>query len=307
MYGIVDSRLTGHFVYNQNAIDYPMRFIDYKEFCKKSRPEFNVGDIAYWVEGNFQDGWDVKFGIIDQILQSCYIANYLVMRHILKIQLDGKEYTIETQAELADFFADKSWRKLPKGWKPGDVPFSYEFVPVDFKDGILTTNADDLKNALERGELVSEKDSICHTYKIDLKVEDGRWRPALKMKGWRNDGKILATNFSLCKEMVFHEYADAWTLAQKIREEQSFISDMDDREFAIFEITDCLDRACHSYISASITELEAKKIHNFMMKLKNLDRVECRFVTEGFQWRYFDERKWHTVNPDNLFDDGGKR
>ena len=312
MYGIVDSRFTGlnskHFIFNRNAVDYPTRFIDYKAFCEKSWPDFNVGDIAYWVEGNFHDGWKVQWGIIDEILQDCYVANYLVLNHILKIKLDGKEYKIKTQKELSDFFANLSWRKLPKGWKPGDVPFSYEWVPAYLESNSKSPDGkDDLRVLLERGEIISEKNSVHHSYEVDVKIEDGRWKPCLQMKGWRNTGEIRATDFSLTKTMVFHNYDDAKILAQKIREEQKFISDMDDREFAIFEIMDCLDRACHSYISASITELEAKKIHNFMMKLKNLDRVECRFMSEGFQWRYFDEGKWHTVNPDTLFDDGSKR
>ena len=56
----------------------------------------------------------------------------------------------------------------------------------------------------------------------------------------------------------------------------------------------------------ALTVDEAKRIYNFMIKQKRFDEIECRWYG-GFQWHYYDSKKWYTVNPDALYDDGTKR
>jgi hypothetical protein len=305
MWGIEDSVLNTHFVKPANDCNYLKRVIDYKDFCKKERPKMKIGDIAYWVEGDFQRGWNVKYGVIDEIYHDGYIANYLTPNKILKVRLNGNIHVINNQKELVSYFESLSWRKLPSTWSYDTVLFQHEYVLASESCGkISIKNSEQIKVALNEGSLIREKDSLTHTYVVSSVIDDGKWKPVIESKGYRNMSKIVPSDIFLNKTMTFDNYDDAKTLANKMKEEQMFIASMSDKDYALFEIVNNLDRACH--FSHSLSERDAKKIHNYMLNVKNLAKVESRFMSEGFQWRYFDEKKWHTVKPDTLMDDGTK-
>lgn len=305
MWGIKDSVIDTHFVKPTNDCGYLTRIIDYKEFCKKERPEMNVGDIAYWVEGNFQHGWKVKFGVIDEIYHDGYIANYITSNKYLKVWLDGKLHIIKDCKTMYSYFENLSWRKLPSNWTYDTILFRHEYVLADETAGnVSIKDSEQIKTMLNNKKLIREKDSLTHSHLVTSTIDDGKWKPVLETKGFYNKPSIIPSDIFLDKTMTFDNYDDAKILADKIKQEQTFISSMNDKDYAIFGIINNLDRACHC--STYLTENDAKKIHKYMLTRKDIARIESRVTSEGFQWRYFDEKKWHTVKPDTLLNDGTK-
>ena len=96
---------------------------------------------------------------------------------------------------------------------------------------------------------------------------------------------------------------------QKIlREEKEWSANLTDSEYVETRILRVLNKAQEWVFGEdALTAEEAKRIYNFMIKQKRFDEIECRWYGRRYQWRYYDSKKWYTVNPDALHDDGTKR
>lgn len=320
MYGITDSvkECTGFklnmndFYTGLNYVDsygwddvdhYPRRKIAYKAFIELPHEKLNVGDIAYWVEEPNRNGipnWHISVGVIDDVYSDCYIANYIESTKKLVVTgLSDKPLEFTSQEDFHEYFSNLSWRKLPKDFiKNYDYTarlYNWEVVNA-FDEHRNFDDVDSLKKGLESGSVIRQKDSVCFWSYPSQKVEIGKWKPVTVSSENR-----CRNNMSLTKNMVFNNYKDAKTLLDMILDEYKKLSDMSDKDYAKFYMMERLDMACHGTYGAFLTDEEAIKIHKYMLKKKNFGEIETRLYEHSFQWRYFDEKKWHTVNPNTLY------
>lgn len=271
-----------------------------------------VGDIAYWVERqscscSHYNGFWVRFGIVDEVWKDCYVVNYLVPYEEVVISIDGESHTFKTFAEMQDFISNMSYRKLPKGWTYNTKLFTWETIrPIKLEGSIK--NPEDIKKAVECGALVRPEMKVTNTgFPADV-VEKKGWKLIMSPTYGRDSSHTrIQSNIPIDKYYTFSTWEDAEKLAKILREEKEWSANLTDSEYVETRILRVLNKAQEKIFGENaLTVDEAKRIYNFMIKQKRFDEIECRWYGV-FQWRYYDSKKWHTVNPDALYDDGTKR
>ena len=292
--------------------DFPCEIDKAKEVSNISRPDLKVGDIAYWVERescscSHYNGFWVKFGIVDEVWKDCYVVNYLVPYEEVVITIDGKSHTFKTFAEMQDFISNMSYRKLPKGWTYNTKLFTWEIIrPIKLEGSIK--NPEDIKKAVEYGALVRPEMKVTNTgFPADV-VEKQGWKLKMSPTSGRDSSHTrIQSDIPIDKYYTFSTWEDAEKLAKILREEKEWSANLTDSEYVETRILRVLNKAQEKIFGENaLTVDEAKRIYNFMIKQKRFDEIECRWYG-GFQWRYYDSKKWYTVNPDALHDDGTKR
>lgn len=304
--------ISSTFFNQEDEGDFPHEIDKAKEVSNISRPNLKVGDIAYWVERvNYSHsrygGFDVKFGIIDEVWKDCYVVNYLVPYEEVVITIDGNDNTFKTFADMQDFISNMSYRKLPKGWTYNTRLFTWEVThPIKLEGSIK--NPEDIKKAVECGALVRPKMKVTNAGFPNDIVEKQGWK--LKMNptyGRYGTNSYIQSDIPLDKYYTFSTWEDAEKLAKILREEKEWSANLTDSEYVEVRILRVLNKAQEKIFGENaLTAEEAKRIYKFMIKQKRFDEIECRWFG-GFQWRYYDSKKWYTVNPDTLYDDGTKR
>lgn len=301
-------------IFNQEEeSDFPHEISKVEELAKIPRPELKVGDIAYWVEranygyGRYNGFW-VKFGIVDEVWKDCYVVNYLVPYEEVVITIDGKEHTFKTFEEMTDFIHSTSYRKLPKGWTYNTKLFTWQTINPIKAEGSVK-NPEDVKLAVKCGALVRPREKVTNSgYPGDIVEKDG-WKLKVNPTSGRNGSdSYIRSDVPLEKYYTFSTWEDAEKLAKVLREEKEWSANLTDSEFAETRILRILHKAqAKIFGERALTNAEAKRIYKFMIRQTNLNEIECRWADGGFQWRYYDKKKWYTVNPDALYDDGRKR
>lgn len=306
-------------LYNQeDESDFPCEISEVEKICKIPRPALNVGDIVYWVEsdhfnGISYGGYAVKVGIVDEVWKDCYVANYLVPYEELVVTIDGKEHTFKTPTEMEDFVRNMSYRKLPNGYTYSTPLYSWrKIIPLeedgnDWKTKIYD-KVDEVRKAFENGLLVRPKDKVTNSLELREVVEKNGWKLGVQTTFGRNSNhKYLQGDLPLDKAYAYSTFEDADKLAKILKNSKEWSKDVTDSEYSELRILRVLNKAQEKIFGEdALTAEEAKRIYKFMIKQKRFDEIECRWYG-GFQWRYYDSKKWYTVNPDTLYDDGTKR
>ena len=292
--------------------DFPCEIDKAKEVSNISRPDLRVGDIAYWVErANYgycsYNGFWVKYGIVDEVWKDCYVVNYLVPYEEVIITIDNENHTFKTFAEMQDFINNMSYRKLPKGWTYNTKLFTWRTVNPIKAEGSVK-NPEDVKKAVECGSLVRPKMKVTNDgFPADV-VEKHGWKLTMSPTSGRDSSHTyISSDILLDKYYTFSTWEDAEKLAKILKQEKEWSANLTDSEYVEIRILRVLNKAQERIFGENaLTAKEAKRIYKFMIKQKRFDEIECRWLGR-FQWRYYDSKKWYTVNPDALYDDGTKR
>lgn len=304
--------ISSTFFNQEDEGDFPHEIDKVKEVMNIPRPELKVGDIAYWVErANYgygrYDGFWVKYGIVDEVWKDCYVVNYLVPYEEVIITIDNESHTFKTFAEMQDFINNMSYRKLPKGWTYNTKLFTWRTVNPIKAEGSVK-NPEDVKKAVECGSLVRPRMKVTNAGFPNDIVEKQGWKLRMNATSGRNGSNTyIQSDIPLDKYYTFSTWEDAEKLAKILKEEKEWSANLTDSEYVETRILRVLNKAQEKIFGENaLTVDEAKRIYNFMIKQKRFDEIECRWYG-GFQWRYYDSKKWYTVNPDTLYDDGTKR
>ena len=139
-------------------------------------------------------------------------------------------------------------------------------------------------------------------------VEKQGWKLKMNQTSGNDSSHThIQSDIPIDKYYTFSTWEDAEKLAKILREEKEWSANLTDSEYVETRILRVLNKAQEKIFGENaLTVDEAKRIYNFMIKQKRFDEIECRWYG-GFQWRYYDSKKWYTVNPDTLYDDGTKR
>lgn len=303
-------RISSTFFNQEDEGDFPHEINKVKEVTNISRPDLKVGDIAYWVEREsciHYNGFWVKFGIVDEVWKDCYVVNYLVPYEEVVITVDSESHNFKTFAEMQDFINNMSYRKLPKGWTYNTKLFTWSTVnPIKVEGSIK--NPEDVKKAFECGALIRSRMKVTNAGFPDDIIEKQGWKLRINTTFGRNSSNTYTQgDIPLDKYYTFSTWEDAEKFAKILREEKEWSANLTDSEYTEIRILRVLNKAQEKIFGENaLTAEEAKRIYKFMIKQKRFDEIECRWY-KGFQWRYYDSKKWYTVNPDALYDDGTKR
>ena len=248
--------------------------------------KFQSGDVAYWVERRRHSPYEyyVNYGIVDEEFSDAVCVDRLHIRDNRYINdIPYKEFPSVTK-----------WQKLPKGWTYNTELFEMEWRNNDW--AVLNTlridNPEDIKKALELGILVYLKDydqTIPHS-EVSNKL------------GWRvrkehDNSSYIYPYVTLQKDNAFKTYEEAQAVIDAQEAEWKRQSELTDEEWSKEEIERDLERA---RVSHNFSVEDCDKIRDFLFGMDHIDSIETRIYCGEFQWKYEKNKRWNSIDIDNI-------
>lgn len=279
--------------------------IEYSEIKNTAIKNVKVGDFVYWVErtnsATIGRSFSVEVGIIVDIYPDCYIANHLRIAEYITFRLynDDKEKVFTDNQSWDDYFKNVSWRKYPSKKELADSKSLFTFNRLSLYKliGGEPPNIKDIqaiKSAYESGIICKRNDVVGYGTCPYSEIEKGSWKPIL-----RHDKD--SDNTTLSKSLVFATWDEAKRLKDIIEHEYDWMAGLSDHEYTLLKMDEALNRLVRN----GMLESDARKVALFMLKRTKLDNMEFRTIDGKFQWRYYDNHKWNSVNPENILIDDG--
>lgn len=251
-----------------------------------------LGDIVYYVDyvkNNNDDQPRIRFGTVnDMFSDGLYLDLYVAkdMRTVM-CEYDGWKPVL-----ITDFKPDNRWHKLPKGWTYNTQLYKYGTADgaEDIMKCIYDSNYDNpasLKDLIIKGYLV-KKDTQPHLIVDDDVTKDGyKIVRCISESGYYNpDHELVSWN------KAYADYSGAESELNAYTTELKRVASLTDEEWSKEQIEHTLAR----YKSFGQIDNETiSKIRDYLYKQKNIEDIETRITHEGFQYKYFKNKKWITI------------
>lgn len=240
---------------------------------------FNQGDIVYWCENKGAGQFEVQFGMVDEEFCDKVCIDYLVPYE--RRRING--------IPIKDF-KDEKYHKLPKGWTYNTKLYNltWDEAPEEMKH-LLITNPADVKLGIEKGYLVKSKDVFDGEIQTEITKEG--FRIHLTHPLWYHKTHYVGVERHRLRKTWEEAKAD---VDKEIAELQRQAS-LTDEEFVIEEIDKNLIKYCN-FFGVPVGSEKHMKMREYMLGLDRIEDIETRVSSPGFEWKYYNRKKWITIN-----------
>lgn len=252
------------------------------EYVEKLNPKnFEIGQIVFFVK-DFNKAID--WGVVEEIYGDGYgLALYEPVddRMIEGIPID--EYNFNQKP-----------RKLPKGWSwdtdlvhmtiNPDIAKQKESEPYNY-------NPSTLQHLIDIGLLVRPHSQWLYS-KVEADITKDGYSLVRNRKSQLIDGKERP-NFAIVPFHRIYSTADeAQAIVDRTYIELKRQSELSDYDWSVEQIDKSLNHYCKIH---SINNKEKQAIRDFILSQKDVEDIEVRGNGEGFQWKYWKNKRWNTV------------
>lgn len=252
------------------------------KYVEKLNPKnFEMGQIVFFVK-DFNKAID--WGVVEEIYGDGYgLALYEPIddRMIEGIPID--EYNFNQKP-----------RKLPKGWSwdtdlvhmtiNPDIAKQKESEPYNY-------NPSTLQHLIDIGLLVRPNSQwLFSTVEADI-TKDG-YTIIRKSKSSLMDSRERPNYAIVPFHRIYSTAEEAQSIVKKTYEELKRQSELSDYDWSVEQIDKSLNQ--YAYVK-NIDDKEKQAIRDFILSQKNVEDIEVRGISEGFQWKYWKNKRWNTV------------
>lgn len=252
------------------------------KYVEKLNPKnFEIGQIVFFVK-DFNKAID--WGVVEEIYGDGYgLALYEPIddRMIEGIPID--EYNFNQKP-----------RKLPKGWSwdtdlvhmttNPDIAKQKESEPYNY-------NPSTLQHLIDIGLLVRPNSQwLFSTVEADITKEGYTLirNPMSSIMDNRERPNYAIVPF----HRIYSTAEEAQSIVKKTYEEFKRQSELSDYDWSVEQIDKSLNHYAHV---KNIDDKEKQAIRDFILSQKNVEDIEVRGISEGFQWKYCKNKRWNTV------------
>ena len=243
-----------------------------------NRQEIPIGTVVFYIEKHGHE-WKVEFGTVEEH----YTSEICIQLY------DFADTRLINGVPANEFVTPTKWKKLPKGWNYNTKLFECSDIELPAIAKTLNpTKTDDILTAIKEGILVKVQNiDYCHfRTEIDSK------------KGWRiiREYPMMEhhpTYISLRPYECFRTYEAAQKIIDTHMKELERQANLTDLEWSIEQIDNNIGRFSKLY---NLTQEEKERLRNRIMEIDNLEDVETRITSGGFQWKYLNTVRWMTVD-----------
>lgn len=235
--------------------------------------------IVYWIT-NTVNGWQISFGIVDEIFPGGVNVARLVPRN--RLIIDG--------IPIHEYKFGEKWYKLPKGWSYDTVLCKLETEPFETKDVKLPCKclSNEIKELLDKGVLVKACVEPYWQGHVNTKIEHGEYMVIWEYPQWSMKSAYMYLRYN----EVFLSYQEAQNKIDEITAENNRVANLTDREYNIEKMEQLLDKLKGLY---SYTDEDCNKIRNKLLDMKDFDDLEFRISCSNFQFKHWKKKKWMGV------------
>ena len=239
---------------------------------------FEHGDIVYWCHSNGYD-YSVKYGMVDEQFSDAIVIDLLVPR----------ERRLINGIPIDKYENPTKYKKLPKGWsyetKLDEV--TYEPMPDEERNFQINIKSPvSIKMAYDLGYLV--KDSTIYHGNVESEITNNGYRVIKKYPMWKHH----IDHVSIRPDRVYDNYMDALYEVQANKAEFLRQASLTDEEWSIEQI----DKTIAQWKRATdSSDEEAKRYHDWLVNIKDVDKIETRLCGGEIQWKYEDKKRWNYI------------
>lgn len=259
-----------------------------KKLNELNEKEFKIGQVVYFTKNlnvstptqNYIQtiGW----GIVDEIYSDGYA---LAMYELVDARMvDG--------IPIAEYEFNKKRKKLPKGWDYNTRLFEITTDPRwenVFKniDGTIK-DPENLKHLIDIGVLVRPS-SQDKAMEVEEDINKDGWTIVSAHRYWKHnqsDYEVVPCH------KLYGSYDEAKAVVDDYIAELNRQAELSDYDWSVEQIDKALDRWRNIH---GASENECKAIREFLLKQDNIEDIDVRTTSAGFQWKYEKNKKWMTV------------
>lgn len=247
--------------------------------------DFKHDDIVYWVTKDYYSNYYVTYGVIDCLSDSGAMIDLLSIYE--RRRVNG--------IPINEFESETKFKKLPKGWTWNTELFEITFDNFDkwTKDDYLSlTDAENVKRLLDKGILVRTREIFDGEIQAEITKEGYRIIKTYPM--FRRTKQKSAT---VPYHKLYHDFKSAEKEAESLNAEIERQATLTDEEWSIEQIEHDIARYKKLY---GVPDEEANKILNVLKSDKKVVDIETRIFGGEFQWKYWKNKKWNTINERDL-------
>ncbi len=245
-----------------------------------NRKEIPVGSVAYFLGNSkvFAGKKEINFGIVEE-----HYVDSIALRLI-----EPRDTRRICGIPIKEFETPTRWRKLPKGWTWNTKLFEITWDEQQFsKLWCNISDAEEILRLYKEGYLVNVKDNDHAHFESEIDKNYG-WRIVRKYPMFEYHLSYVSVNF----HNVFTNYADAKAELDRIHAEFKRQTELSDYDWSVEQIDNELARWAKLY---SITDIEKKKYHDWLLNQCNVEDIEVRIADGGIQWKYGKNKKWLNI------------
>lgn len=262
----------------------------YERFCCNHKcKEFPLGSVAYFIcDEKLEDLYipekaKVHFGIVQEHFSDRTALQLYKVNVVEKI--DG--------VPTSEIFFPTEWVRLPKKWDYNTSFFKLTYERDERAKEVFINSPESIIEGIKSGALIKQRNIHEYTYGI-VTSDDPQFRKEIDIpKGCYRIERKYGQGFtehdtiSLYFNRLFHTYEEAKQSLDEIitrrKNEIERITNLTDYEYAVEEI----ERVVNLYQGlCKKSDEEANQYKDWLLSLKNIERVEVRLHYQEIQWRY---------------------
>lgn len=247
--------------------------------------DFKHDDIVYWVTKDYYSNYYVTYGVIDCLSDSGAMIDLLSIYE--RRRVNG--------IPINEFESETKFKKLPKGWTWNTELFEITFDNFDkwtTDDYLSLTDAENVKRLLDKGILVRTREIFDGEIQAEITKEGYRI-----IKTYPMFRKTKQKSATVPYHKLYHDFKSAEKEAESLNAEIERQATLTDEEWSIEQIKHNIARYKKLY---GVPDEEANKILNVLKSDKKVVDIETRISGGEFQWKYWKNKKWNTINERDL-------